>query len=182
MQLRNRVFGAGWLKSLRESMLDLVFPAACASCGQEFDAPSPGIELCFACRETFRLNYPAPCPRCATPAAMVGDVVVSCRECQTRPHHFERAIAVGKYDGLLRNLVLRAKSGRDDQLTMALGQLAAELWSLQPAPPPVDGIVAVPTGRLRRLFRPANVAEVLAEAIADQLCAGPCQRRFAVAS
>lgn len=157
-----------WLRSLQESLLGLAFPAACTSCGQEFATQTPSILLCTACLEQLSQGYDNACPRCAQPTSVVGGAKV-CGECHKRQYRFSAAIAVGKYETLLRTLILRAKSGRDDALTIALGQLAAQRWLLQPVPPSLDGIVAVPMAGLRRITRPANAAEVLSEAVAQQL-------------
>jgi ComF family protein len=75
---------------------------------------------------------------------------------------------LGKYEGLLRTLVLRAKRATDDALALAFGEKLAEAVEAQRYSR-FDGIVPVPLPRTRQLFRAANVAEILAESLARWL-------------
>jgi predicted amidophosphoribosyltransferase len=92
-----------------------------------------------------------------------------CLHCAESSPKFGAAISLGLYEGTLRNLVLRSKSGEDEPLILACGELLAERWQEQPAMQPVDAVVAVPIRPRRRLLRAGSVTDVLAEAVAGRL-------------
>lgn len=155
-----------WWKSLEASLLGLLFPPACAACGGEFAGDVPHPLFCFPCWESVARGYRDPCPKCAMP--LVGRSG-TCPECQQRQHRFAASLAIGKYEGYLRSLILRAKAGHDDALTLAMGHALAHAWQTRAEKPPIDALVATPVPAVRRLLRAANVAEVLAEALASEL-------------
>jgi ComF family protein len=92
-----------------------------------------------------------------------------CSNCRDEDFHFEKAVALGMYSGRLRELVLRFKSGREDALSLACGELLAEKWQASAEEAAVDCVVGVPLPPRRRLFRAANVTDILTEAIARRL-------------
>lgn len=149
--------------------LGLLFPAACVGCGVELPASAARAALCDACLQQTATGYGNPCPRCAMPLAGSPGDRLPCGECHARNHRFVSAVAVGKYDGLLRRLVLRSKSAADEALALGLGDRLADRLLEQPGFQSPNAVVAVPIPRLRRLFRSINVAEILAEAVSTKL-------------
>ena len=87
---------------------------------------------------------------------------------------FSSVQAVGLYDGLLRDGVLRMKKAHEEALTLTMGRLLAETVRFA-APVEPDLVVPVPMHWTRRLTRGTNPPEVLAEIVASP-------RRIPVAS
>jgi predicted amidophosphoribosyltransferase len=88
-------------------------------------------------------------------------------------------VAVGRYDGLFRELIPRFKYAREATLAWPLGELLAETLELWPRLPEVDVIVPMPLGLQRRLRRGFNQAELLAGEAARRLDL-PLRRRALV--
>lgn len=155
-----------WWRDCARSALALVYPAACVGCGEEFTVTATDVLLCDNCRTSLSAGFANPCPRCAMPLAGAPGQAMACSECHHRRHRYASATALGKYEDLLRKLVLRTKSGGDDALALAFGKLLCQRWESLPNAPAVDAVVPVPVPPLRRLFRAMNLAEILAEAVA----------------
>ena len=66
------------------------------------------------------------CPRCALPAGPYADLRGGCGDCRGRSLGFEAAVALGPYEGTLRDLCLRMKHDRDAWLAPWLFDLWAE--------------------------------------------------------
>jgi ComF family protein len=121
------------------------------------------------CREQLPLiDWPV-CTRCAAPVPATGSVVLDCNHCRGDKLRFDRTIALGSYDGLLRQLVMRMKTDRSELISHLLVELAwrerrAELQSHQ-----VDVATAVPMHPWRRWRRGTNPPRTMAERLAEKL-------------
>lgn len=123
------------------------------------------------------LIYPAPaeCPLCGRVRQSGG---VFCSDClqemngapvllESSGAPFERAAAVGIYDGALRTAILRLKYNRQTWLAKPLGDLLTEVVRRYLDTP--DIIIPVPLYPLRGRERGFNQAELLARAVGRAL-------------
>ncbi|MHC4608691.1 MAG: ComF family protein [Planctomycetota bacterium] len=140
-------------------LLDLVYPPACALCGAACRAA-----VCAACEGKLELAGERTCRRCG--ASLDGRV---CRECRGREFRFARAVAVGRHEGTLRDLILRFKLSGRIHLARDLGRRIAQRVLDETVP--VDAVTAVPMSRRTLLGRGYNPAEELA------VCAAAALRR-----
>ena len=163
---------------------DLVFPWACLVCG--FEGAELRGPLCVPCRAKLLKAAAAllVCPRCALPAGPHANLVGGCAQC--RGHHlgFDEAIALGPYEGTVRDLCLLLKHERNAWLAYWLSDLLAEARQADLARLPQDTwIVPVPLHWWRRLRRGYNQAEALAQGLSRQtgLCLHQPLRRIKAA-
>lgn len=163
---------AGWVGALSRAVDALVFPWSCAVCGVE----GSGGPFCPSCREALREHSAraaaTACPRCALPAGPYADLKGGCADCRGRPLGFDAAIALGPYDGALRDLCLRLKRDRDAWLAPWLCGLWAEARGEAVARldlPPDAWVVPVPLHWRRHWERGYNQAEALAHGLARRL-------------
>jgi ComF family protein len=91
--------------------------------------------------------------------------------------HFEGALRLGPYDGLLRDVVLRLKHASGEGLAELIGTLWAEHAASRLQQLGVEVVVPVPLHWWRRLQRGYNQSEALAQALADYLRL-PCRPRW----
>jgi ComF family protein len=163
---------ARWLGALGRAVDALVFPWACAACGAE----GTGEAFCPSCRgdllERAAKAAASACPRCALPAGPYADLRGGCGDCRGRSLGFEAAIALGPYEGTLRELCLRMKHDRDAWLAPWIGDLwirargeALDRLGL----PPDAWVVPVPLHWRRHWGRGYNQAEALARGLAGRL-------------
>jgi ComF family protein len=160
------------LGALGRAVDALVFPWACAVCGAE----GTGDAFCPSCRGAL-LEHAAKaassvCPRCALPAGPYADLRGGCGDCRGRSLGFEAAVALGPYEGTLRELCLRMKHDRDAWLARWL----CELWIQARGEaldrldlPPDTWVVPVPLHWQRHWERGYNQAEALARGLARRL-------------
>lgn len=151
----------------RRAGLDLLFPPECAGCRAEM-ATAGMPRFCGECIGRLNSLRGATCVRCG--AAVPGTAArPNCHLCHGKKLLFDEAIALGEYDGLLRDWLLAMKHGRSESLTLALAELiwqqcGSRLELLQP-----DVVVPVPMHWRRRWAHGTNSAELLAERLARHL-------------
>ena len=92
-----------------------------------------------------------------------------CAHCREQKLWFDRAIALGDYDGLLRDQALAMKTDRSERLARALGQLIAARLSDEIDETPPDAIVPAPMHAWRRLARGTNPPAALAATLGREL-------------
>ena len=161
---------ANGLGALREAFNALVFPWSCPVCGAE-GLTSP---LCDSCRhELLEQSAQATalvCPRCALPVGPFADLRGGCSACRDHSLGFDAALALGPYDGDLRDLCLRLKHERNAWLAPWLGELFVDARG--PAISHLTQgawIVPIPLHWWRHWQRGYNQAEALALGLARRL-------------
>ena len=145
----------------------LAFPPYCPAC----DADTGGPAFCPPCRlELLEASGPT-CPRCAMPVGPHADLSGGCSECRGRPLGFDRAIALGPYQGPIRHLCLGLKHERNAWMARWVAELVVEgcLEDLRGEVGAGDWVVPVPLHWRRRLARGYNQAEALARGLARPL-------------
>ncbi len=158
---------ATWLRQEVCGLLDLLLPPACGLCLTRLDPPDPDA-FCPACSENI-LPLPSPrCPRCALPYHPGAGNDHHCQTClqESRPV-FSGVVAVGPYEGLLREAIHRFKYRNDINLDRPLARMLAD--RIISANVPVDLVLPVPLHRDRLVQRSYNQSALLAKRIARAL-------------
>ena len=138
-----------------DALVDLLLPRRCAACG------AGERLLCARCRTALVLLTGPRCERCGAPTAWP---VERCAECSGRRLPFRTARAAVAYDGPARSLVAAWK----ERGLRALATEAAEFVVEVVPRPPAAALTFVPGDRERTLWRGANTAEALAEALGER--------------
>jgi ComF family protein len=147
-------------RQLAQGVVQLIFPAVCGVCGRSLDAEEGAF--CSACRASLTTDPLPTCPRCAAsvgPHAVVED---GCSQCRGSHFHFDKAIRLGPYEGVLRELVLRLKHSTGETLAELLGELWVEVAQPRLQEIGADVIIPVPLHWWRRFRRGYNQSEALA--------------------
>lgn len=154
-------------RELTRGLLQLLYPGLCEACGAVL-APEQG-GFCASCRSALVTDpYPS-CPRCASTIGPFIHVADGCFRCRDLRYHFERAIRLGPYDGLLRELILRLKQPWGENLAEHLGGLWAEAAEASLTALDADLVIPVPLHWLRSWQRGYNQSAALAGALAARL-------------
>lgn len=154
------------LGRISHDLIDLVLPPSCLCCHRSLDHSQSF--LCAECLPTLGLIEHA-CLRCGAPLPKVVPETHGCLRCEGRSWSFKRAIAVGPYFGPLQKLVIAMKKLRHEATTLYFGRLLAARLQVTGTANEIDLIVPVPSHWWRRLIRKVSTAEVLAEAVANEL-------------
>lgn len=168
MLLRTANVGS-WLKRINSATVDLLLPPRCACCSADAGDASGAPLLCQTCRDELILTSWPTCPRCAAAVPATGNAVLACPHCRDAKLRFDRTMALGSYDGLLRDWVMRMKQDRSGLAARALADLA---WREQGGPLEelaVDVVAAVPMSPRRRWQRGVNPPQIVAERLAAKL-------------
>jgi ComF family protein len=148
-------------------LLDLLFPRFCLACGEDL-MRTRHRWICDSCVARIEPVGPAPCPVCAGKLGP-GAVVSACPDCERLRPRFDAAIALGRYEGVLKEMITRMKYGRFSSLAWPLGDLLAGTVALRPEATGVDAVVPVPLRFRRRLARGFNQSELIAAGIGRRL-------------
>jgi ComF family protein len=146
---------------------ELIYPGCCLLCGQLI--PAEQTHFCSIChQELFTDSNPA-CPYCAGNIGPFAVIDGRCHACRDESFAFERVIRLGRYDGLLREVILRLKNQRGEGSAELLGERWAEESAVRFASLPIDSIVPVPLHWLRRWQRGYNQSAALCRGLATRL-------------
>lgn len=147
----------------------LLFPAQCPVC----DAETGGPAFCDDCRIEILGASGLTCPRCAMPVGPHAYLAGGCSECRGQSLGFDRAIALGPYQGPIRHLCLQIKRESNAWMARWLAELVVEGRS-EPLRQELEAhpdawVVPIPLHWQRRLFRGYDQADALARGIARPL-------------
>jgi ComF family protein len=163
--LLSSLVGAG--RMIGTGLLQLLYPGSCWTCGNLLTEEQS--RFCPACRLELTHDPHPTCPRCSSSVGPYVDLIGGCPQCRGVSFHFDEAIRLGPYEGLLREVVLRMKDWKGEGLAEMMGQLWAEhaeakLRALAP-----DVVIPVPLHWARRWLRGYNQSLALAKSLAARL-------------
>src|SRR5262245_20465425 len=152
--------------SILRLVREFVFPARCLRCG-ELGGGDSTTGLCPGCDALIPRLPARLCPRCAGPLALATPGrrgAARCASCRSSPPPFRRTVAGSAYEGIVREMVMDLKFGRDRLLARVLGGLVVEALRAAPDRPDrrVDCVIPLPLSPARRRRRGFNQAELLA--------------------
>ncbi|MBI2833375.1 MAG: ComF family protein [Acidobacteria bacterium] len=150
---------------LLDSVLAVTLAPACASCARPLDEPTRG-PVCSACWGSISPITPPLCDRCgdALPSwRVISQDRGACARCRRSRPAIDRARALGRYDGALREIIHALKYGRRRTIAAPLGSLMAR--RCEDVLGGADLLVPVPLHRRRRRARGFNQARDLASGL-----------------
>ncbi len=160
--------GRRWGRALGRGVADLVFPPRCAGCDSELAAPVAGPLLCSRCLTAIVSRDTPRCGRCGA-RAFAASGADECPECTRFDLRFDAALALGNYDGLMRQFVLRMKHQQHETLTLAMAGLVWREFAESIVAWQCDLVVPVPMHWWRRVWRGTNSPDLLATCLAEDL-------------
>ncbi len=154
-------------REVGRGLLELFYPACCHGCAQPLSSSDGPI--CPHCWAALSTDPMASCPRCAASIGPYALIEGGCSLCRDQSLPFEAAVRLGRYEGLLRDVILRMKHHSGEALAELLGELWADvagprLLALQP-----EVVIPVPLHWWRRWQRGYNQSAALAFSLADRL-------------
>jgi ComF family protein len=152
----------------------LIYPDCCVFCGTLL---TENRHFCASCRDAINADSSLCCPRCAGSVGAFAVVDGCCPACRLERFAFEQVIRLGRYDGLLRDVVLRLKNQRGEGLAELIGEHWAEQAAERFRPLGLDAIVPVPLHWLRRWQRGYNQSAGLCRGLSSILNL-PCQSNW----
>ncbi|MDE0207865.1 MAG: ComF family protein [Candidatus Tectomicrobia bacterium] len=162
--------GAG--ARLLRALCDFILPPHCVVCEASTSGESDPW-VCAGCWVSVKFMRPPVCAQCGTPfqapVEAIGAVNHRCGRCVTRPPHYERARAVGLYEGTLREVIHAMKYRPVFGLVRPLAELLCGWFSVYWGHRVPDALVPVPLHRLRLRRREFDQAQALAGELGRQV-------------
>jgi ComF family protein len=146
------------LTEIIEGIVEFVFPSLCYVCKTKLQEEE--ISVCSSCLANLELITPPYCVRCGKPSK---DTV--CNDCILMPHKFQRVRALGRYRGVLRELILGFKYKRKLKIGKLLGKMLGEILKKEEIIEGIDFIIPVPIYKVRLRDRGFNQSEILAQEV-----------------
>src|SRR5947208_1812572 len=145
-----------------DSLLTLVYPSACAACGDSIESHQLGA-ACSACWRSTRIftGNETLCAKCGAFLGEGNGTLARCGRCTD--HYYDTAIAVGIYEVALAASVLQLK--HSPRLSLFLRRLMAT--RLEHSPITAEVVLPIPLSARRRIERGFNQAETIAEYVAE---------------
>lgn len=160
---------ARWLTKAANLATDLLFPAQCLACRSELSVDTELSDFCADCRQEMQSGDWPVCRRCASRVPKFPGTVDECGHCRDQKFWFDRTLAFGDYDELLRDQCLAMKTDRSERLAQSMGRLVAQTLADELRRDRPDAIVPIPMHTWRRLARGTNSPSALAAALAREL-------------
>jgi ComF family protein len=154
--------------SLLSGLVDLLYPPCCLFCEQGLPAGSQS-RFCASCLAKLHQPQADQCPRCAASYPIKQFIVNGCPLCRQEKYSFAQTVAFGKYDGVLRETILRMKRLPGETLGGFVTELFAAEKGGQLSEWNCDAVVPVPLHWTRRFWRGYNQAAVIARVLAGKL-------------
>ena len=163
-----------WLERLthlsREFLIGaghLIYPGCCLLCGQPLAVEQD--HFCSMCHQELFTDSRETCPRCAGTIGPFAVIEGRCHACRDESFAFERVLRLGRYEGLLRDIILRLKNQRGEGLAELLGECWAKEAAARFASLNVEAMVPVPLHWRRRWQRGYNQSAALCRGLAAAL-------------
>lgn len=145
---------------------DLLFPPDCLLCDRHIPPETGVAGLCADCVAALASDTDLTCLRCSSTVGPHTDTADSCPSCRGESYRFDRAVRLGKYDGQLRDAVLRMKTLTGESLAQPVGTLLGRKVQVVADFLPADVVVPVPLHWRRHLVRGYNQSAEVAHAAA----------------
>lgn len=164
-----RTWAAQIWKTARRHALDLLFSGECFACRAMLSDNHEGQPLCDDClAEIPPVDWPV-CRLCAAEVPPYPGDVPSCFRCESHKFRFDATYSLGHYDGLLRELILRMKTDRHEQLAQIFTNLICERYGYELRSLNFDAVVPVPMTLVNRLKQKTNPQGALAAGVSREL-------------
>lgn len=152
------------------AVLDFVLPPRCLTCHVSTSgAPLPWV--CQSCWNTMQYITPPTCAQCGQPLAAPPEGIAApmhrCGACLLTPPAYDRARAVGLYQGVLRDVIHAMKYQRIYGLVRPLGDLLRRHFSDHWGAQPPQALLPVPLHRSKLRVREFDQALALASHVSQ---------------
>ena len=155
----------GDMHTALRAILDFVLPPRCLICSVSTSGASlPWV--CQPCWDAVAYVTPPTCAQCGQPLAAPPEGIATtthrCGACLLTPPTYDRARAVGLYQGVLRDVIHAMKYQRIYGLVRPLGDLLHQHFLTHWSEPPPAALVPVPLHRSKLRWREFDQALALA--------------------
>ncbi|KPJ58015.1 MAG: hypothetical protein AMJ42_04085 [Deltaproteobacteria bacterium DG_8] len=153
--------------SILKSLIEFIFPPICSICGRSFSSEKE-IGICPHCLSQIKYIGSPLCSKCGKPFYSELPADHLCGDCLTKKRYFNRARAVGYYDGILRKAIHLLKYKLNNNLAFPLGNLMVNRMQSFLSGAPYQLIIPVPLHPKRLRERGFNQALSLARFISKK--------------
>lgn len=154
-------------KEYSDAALDLIYPSKtiCYSCGNTIKREQKH-SLCPNCYNLLSFIPEHSCYKCGIPLRMIEDGP-NCEECKKTFYFFHKAIAVVKYEEIVKRLIYRFKYSNHTYLSRTMGSMMAD--KLEEEGIEADLIIPIPLYKNKEKERGFNQSALLSKYISEKI-------------
>jgi ComF family protein len=156
------------VRLLGRDLLDLALPPRCLRCENVLINRS-AIAFCPACIHAIAPELGMCCSRCGAILPESSSPSERCPACKDFLLKFDSVFSLGRYEGALRELVLKTKRMSGETYSLALGRLLTERCEGKLVPFGADAILPIPMHWVKKLGRGVNSPEIVAHCLGRKL-------------
>jgi ComF family protein len=156
------------MRQFGRGLLNVALPPRCLHCNADL-SPEAEFSLCLKCTMAIAPELGACCARCGAVLPENIAPAKECPACKDFSLKFDAVYPLGRYQGALREAVLKTKRLSSEALSLAIGRLLAERLGERLAKFRADAVLPIPMHWAKRLLRGVNSPELLADCLGRNL-------------
>jgi ComF family protein len=149
-------------------LLNFALPARCLHCDDDLP-PATEIAFCLKCIQAIAPELGECCRRCGAVLPEHFVPAEDCPACKEFSLKFDAVYPLGRYEGALREVVLKTKRLSSEAFSVSIGRLLAQRLGEKLAGFHANAVMPVPMHWAKRFFRGVNSPELLAQCVARKL-------------
>ncbi|MGA2254996.1 MAG: phosphoribosyltransferase family protein [Thermoguttaceae bacterium] len=153
---------------LGRGLLNLALPPRCLRCDEDL-SPQAEISFCLKCTQAIAPELGECCNRCGAVLPENFAPAEDCPACKDFSLKFDAVYPLGRYQGALRELVLKTKRLSAEALSLSIGRLLAQRLGEKLVRFRADAVLPIPMHWAKRLLRGVNSPELLADCLGRKL-------------
>lgn len=161
---KNRIsrFKEAW-----ETVLNIIWPRTCLSCGDKLSAAGIKDTLCVSCFKKILPNLPPFCHHCGRQLKRPFLTKHICARCARKPLYFDRALSPLRYEGPVKELLHQFKYSQKDYLGKPLSDFIISFLREYNFPVDyMDMLIPIPLHEAKLREREFNQAYILSAHVA----------------
>ena len=147
--------------------INFFFPLRCHNC-MDYLPYHPVKYLCPECEKKLYSNICVVCYVCSKEAGPGEQAPYLCGDCRFKKEPSLKSLSVGKYDGILKNLIHQLKYSLRQNVSITLGKVLLDFLKIQNLDiDKYDAVIPMPISKVKRRERGFNQTELISRLFAD---------------
>jgi len=165
--MNQKIFTAEKIAGLKNLAMNFLFPLRCHNC-LDYLPYQPVKYLCDKCEKKLYTNICVVCQVCSKKAGANDEAPYLCGDCRFKKEPSLKSISVGKYEGILKNLIHQLKYSMRQNVSITLGRLLLDFLKNQKIN--IDkyhAVIPMPIAEVKKRERGFNQTELISANFAD---------------
>ena len=165
--MNHKLFTVDKIVEFKNLSMNFLFPLRCHNC-MDYLPYQPVKHLCEKCEKELYSNISVVCRICSKEAGPNDEAPYLCGDCRFKKEPSLKTISVGKYDGILKNLIHQLKYSMKQNVSVTLSRLLLDFLKVQKIDiDKYDAAIPMPIAKVKKRERGFNQTELICADFAD---------------